>query len=383
MEAQRKKGGCALIQIQEVITKRQLKAFIRFPFTLYGEDPRWIPPLLIDEFSTLDKRKNPAFDHCTAKYWIAYRDGRIVGRIAAIVNYAYIEKWSKKNARFGWLDFVEDYGVAEALLGTAEAWAREMGMEGIQGPMGFCDLDKQGMLVEGFEERGTFTTLYNHPYYPRYLEDLGYRKDVDWIEYIGQIPPELPERILRVIQTVRQRFHLQVVEFKSRRELRDRAPAVFKLLNTAYVHLYSVTPLTQRQIEFFIQQYISFIHPSFVKLVLDARAEIAAFSIAMPSMARAMQQCKGRILPFGFVTLLRAMKRNDTVDLLLVAVRPDLQGKGVNTLLMEALLKTLIARGITTAEFNPQLEDNHKVWRQWDHFDTRQHKRRRCYCKAL
>ena len=372
-----------MIQIMEVQTKQQLKAFIRFPFTLYGKDLRWVPPLLIDEFSTLDQRKNPAFDHCTAKYWLAYRDGCVAGRIAAIINDAYIKKWGKKNARFGWLDFVEDLSVAKALLDTAAAWAREKGMEGIQGPMGFCDMDKQGMLVEGFEERGTFTTLYNYPYYPKYLEELGYQKDADWIEFIGELPPVLPDRILRVIQTVRQRFKLQVVEFKSRRELRDRAPAVFQLLNTAYVHLYGVTPLTQRQIDFFIKQYISFIHPSFVKLVLDAKGEIAAFSIAMPSMARAMQQCNGRILPFGFVPLLRAMIQNDTVDLLLVAVRPDLQGKGVNTLLMEALMKTLIARGITTAELNPQLEDNHKVWRQWDHFSTRQHKRRRCYFMKL
>lgn len=372
-----------MIQIIEVKSYRQLKAFIYFPFTLYENDPNWIPPLIMDEFTTLNRKKNPAFDHCTAKLWLAYQDGKIVGRVAGIINQRYIEKWGSRYARFGWLDFIEHEAVAKSLLDTVEAWAKNQGMSAIQGPMGFCDLDKEGMLVEGFKERGTFTTLYNYSYYPEILEKLGYKKDVDWMEFILDVPEVLPERIQQLVHTVRERFKLKTLNFKTNKELLVYGPAIFELLNTAYVHLYGVVPLTKKQIKFYIKQNLGFVNPAFVKLVVDARGDLAAFGISMPSLGEALKKCKGKILPFGFIHLLKARKKNDTIDLLLMAVRPDLQGKGVNTLMMDELLKSCIEHGVTTAEFNPQLEENHKVWSQWKHFNVRQHKRRRCYLKAL
>lgn len=376
-------GDILVIQIVEVKTARQLRAFIKFPHTLYRKNVNWIPPLFLDEHKTLRRDKNPAFDYCEARYWLALEDGRVAGRIAGIVNHLYIKKWHKKNARFGWFDFIEREGVAARLLETVEEWAREKGMEGIQGPMGFCDLDKEGLLVEGFEERGTFTTLYNYPYYQSYLEKMGYKKDVDWVEFEMDLPRELPEKVSRIIPNVRERTGLTVLHFSRRREILPYASGIFELLNKAYIHLYGVVPLTDKQINFYVKQYFDFINPHFVKLVVDKRGEPAAFAIGLPSLGTAMQRARGRLLPFGFYHILRALRRNDAIELMLVAVRPDLQGKGVNTLLMDALFRACHASGIVRTEFNPQLETNHKVLSQWKHFPTRQHKRRRCYIKSL
>lgn len=372
-----------MLKVVEVRTKKQLKKFVTFPFKLYSDNPYWIPPLLVDEMNTLRWDKNPAFSYCKARYWLVYKDNKLAGRIAGIINQRAIEKWGKKYARFGWFDFIDDPDVAKCLLKLVEDWGRQEGMSGIQGPMGFCDLDKEGMLIEGFDELGTFTTLYNYSYYPRYMEMMGYVKDVDWYEYVLEVPDQLSDNILKIAETVKERNQLRTITFTKAKQILPYATSIFKMINEAYSDLYNVVPLTDEQVDFYVKQYFSVVNPDFVNIVLDRNDQMAAFSIGFPSLAKTMQKTKGKLLPLGFIRLLKALKVNNSVDMLLVAVRPDLQGKGVNSLLMEAMAEACRKNGIKVAHLNPQLENNLKVRSQWKHFSGQQNKKRRCYYKEL
>ncbi|MCM8899647.1 GNAT family N-acetyltransferase [Caldicoprobacter algeriensis] len=372
-----------MVEIKEVKTRKDLKKFVYFPYKLYAGNKYWVPPLVMDEMNTLRQDKNPAFEYCEARYWLALKDGEVVGRIAGIINYKYIEKWEQKNARFGWIDFIDDPEVSKALLATVEGWAREKGMTGLHGPLGFCDLDREGMLVEGFDEMGTFTTIYNYPYYPVHLENNGYVKDVDWLEYELEVPLQLPEVIQRASQDALRRFNLKVLDAKRPKDFIPYVKGIFNLLNEAYKDLYGVVPLTDKQIELYTKQYFGFVNPDYVKVILDQNGEVVAFGIAFPSLTQAMRKTSGKLLPFGFIHILKALKKNDTIDLCLVAVKPELQGKGVNAILMSEIHKACIRNGIVKAECNPQLESNVKVRSQWRYFNFRQHKRRRCYIKYL
>jgi len=372
-----------LLRIVEVKTRKQLKAFINFPYKLYSGHPNWVPPLRFDEMNTLRKDKNPAFEYCRARYWLAYKDGKLVGRIAGIINDRANKIWNTKNARFGWFDLIDDAEVAAALLKKVEDWAIEEGMTGVQGPMGFCDLDKEGLLIEGFDELGSFTTIYNHPYYTRHLENNGYVKDVDWLEYTISVPDKLPENILKIAEKTQQRLNVKVLSFKKAKDILPYGHEIFELINVAYKDLYNVVPLTEAQIEFYIKQYFSSINPDFIKLVVDKDGKLAAFGIGIPSLGKALIETRGKLVPFGFLKLLKALKKNDSVDLLLVAVRPDMQNKGVNSLLMTSFAEACWKNGIKTAYCNPELETNFKVQGQWKHFPTTQHKKRRCYLKKL
>jgi len=371
------------IEIREVVTSRELKEFIRFPFQLYQDHPCWVPGLEFDEMNTLKRDKNPAFEYCDAKYWMAFRDDRPVGRIAGIINRRYIEKWKNRYARFGWIDFVDDENVCRALVETVENWARQNGLTAVHGPLGFTDLDREGMLVEGFQELGTLATIYNHSYYPKHLEACGYRKDTDWVEFKMNTPLAVPEKVRRVAEIACKRNKLRVLEIKKSKDILKYGKGVFDVLDAAFAGLYGVVPLTDRQVESYIKQYFGFVNPEYVKIVLDNQDRVAGFLIALPSLSRALQKSGGRLLPFGFVHLYRAIKRNQTLDLYLAAVRPDLQGKGVNAIFVNEITKTAIKNGITTTESNPELETNLKVQSHWDYFEGRQHKRRRCYLKAL
>jgi GNAT superfamily N-acetyltransferase len=371
------------IEIREVSTSRDLKRFIRFPFQLYRDSPYWVPALEFDELNTLRRDKNPAFEFCDARLWLAYRDGAPVGRIAGIVNRRFIELWKKPYARFGWIDFVDDEAVCRALLQTVEGWARAQGLEAVHGPLGFTDLDREGLLVEGFQELGTLATIYNHPYYPGHLEACGYRKDTDWVEFQMKTPAAVPDKAIRVAEIARKRYKLRLLEIRNSKEILKYARGVFDVLDAAYAGLYGVVPLTQRQVDAYIKQYFGFVNPEYIKIVLDEKDEVAGFLIALPSLSRALQKCGGRLFPFGFAHLYRAIKHNAFLDLYIAAVRPDLQGKGVNAIFMAEITKTAIKNGITTTETNPELETNLKVQSHWDYFEGRQHKRRRCYLKAL
>jgi GNAT superfamily N-acetyltransferase len=371
------------IEIREVATNRELKKFVRFPFQIYQGHPCWVPGLEFDEMNTLRRDKNPAFEYCEARYWMAYREGAPVGRIAGIINRRYIEKWKNRYARFGWIDFVDDESVCRALVRTVEDWARQSGLTAVHGPLGFTDLDREGMLVEGFQELGTLATIYNHPYYPKHLEACGYRKDTDWVEFLAQNPAVVPEKIQRVADIALKRYKLRVLEVTRAKDILKYAKGVFEVLDAAYEGLYGVVPLTERQVDAYIKQYFGFVNPEYIKIVLDAQDKVAGFLVALPSLSRALQRCRGRLLPFGFIHLYRALKRTRHLDMYIAAVRPDLQGKGVNAIFISEMWKSAGKNGIISTESNPELESNERVQSSWDYFDTRQHKRRRCYLKPL
>ncbi len=371
------------ISIKEVTDKKGLKAFIDLPYSLYKGHPFYVPPLRFDEEATLRKDKNPAFDYCEARYWLAYRGDVVVGRIAAIINKAYIEKWNNRFMRFGWIDFENDENIARALIGEVEKWAKEKAMIAVHGPMGFTDLDHEGMLVEGFDQLGTLAAIYNHPYYPEIIAKLGYAKDVDWVEYKIKVPTTIPESLEKMASIVERRYGLSIVKAKKAKDILPYAKDIFDLINTAYADLYGVVPLTEKQIQYYTKQYFSFIRPDFVPLVLDKAGKLIAFGITMPSLSIALQKAKGSLFPFGVFHILKALKRNNLADLYLVAVNKAYQGKGVNAILMHELSKSYIRNGIQFAESNPELELNKQVQALWDHFDAKQHKRRRCFIKYL
>jgi GNAT superfamily N-acetyltransferase len=372
-----------MLEIVEVTTVPGLKKFVDFQYGLYSGNPFFIPPLRSDEMNTLRWDKNPAFDFCEAKYWLACRGNKVVGRVAGIINRRYNQIWGRKTAKFGWIDFIDDGEVARALLETVEAWAKSKGMELVCGPLSFCGMDREGTLVEGFEELGTISTLYNFPYYKDHFEKLGYGKDTDWVEYSLKVPREIPEKVDRLGEVVMKRSKLRLVEAKTAKELLPYGKELFDLLNEAYKDLEGAVPLTDKQVDMYVKQYFTYINAEYVKIILDEKNKIAAFGIGMPSLSKAFQKARGRLFPFGFVHILRAIKKNDSLDLYLVAVRPDLQNKGVNAVLMTEMNRSCIRNGIVRVESGGELEDNAKVQAFWKHYDARQHKRRRSFVKEL
>jgi len=369
------------IQIKEVTTKAEMKAFINFPDELYRDHPCFVPALKMDEASTLSARKNPAFDYCEARYWLAYKNCKVVGRVAGIINNAYIVKWKNKYIRFGWIDFEDDLNISRLLLQQVENWAKEKGLNAMHGPLGFTDLDHEGALIEGFDQLGTMASIYNHPYYQNHFEKLGFVKETDWVEY--KITPDdvVPERLVKLAAIVERRLKLTVVRARKPKEILPYSTAIFELINDAYSDLFGVTPLTRRQMDYYTRQYFSFMKVDYVTIIVDSEGKLAAFGITMPSLSRALQKCKGKLFPFGFIHLLKAMNRNDMADLLMVAIRRDLQGKGVNAMLMKEIYHAYLRNGVTTVETNHELEDNTRVLSLWEGFNAVQHKRRRCFIK--
>ncbi len=373
-----------MIHIEKVVNNKQRDNFIKFPFKLYEDNPYWVPPLLSDERYTLDENKNPAFDFSEAALWLAYKDGEIVGRIAGIISHSYIEKWGKRHARFGWIDFIDDIEVSTALLGTVESWAKEKGMDAVHGPLGFCDLDHQGMLVEGFEELGTFITIYNFPYYMEHIEKLGYVKDAEWIEIDIKVPQdERTEKISALASRAKEKYGLSVVPLKKSKEIIPYVPEIFDLLNKGYENLYGVVPITKKQVDAYVKQFFSFLNMDYICLIKNSEDKIAGFGIIIPSLSKAAQKSKGRLFPFGFIHFLKAIKKNDTLDLYLVAVRPELQSKGVPFVMLDELTRAAKKNGIAQAIASPELETNRAVQSMWRSYDTRIHRRRRCYLKNL
>ena len=371
------------LTIKEVKSKRDLKNFVSFPYSLFKENQYWIPPLRFDEMKTLNKNVNPAFEFCESRYWMVYKGNKIVGRIAGIINSKFNEKFNKKEARFGWIDFENNTEISSLLFNTVEKWAIEKGMASIHGPLGFTDMDGEGMLIEGYEEISTLGNIYNYPYYKKHIEDFGYSKDIDWIEFRVKIVSSTPDKIARIAQIALQRNKLKVPEFKNAKEMLPYAKDIFLLINETYKDLYGFVELTDKQIDFYVKQYFSFIRPENLPIVLDENNKLAAFGITMPSLNNALQKINGRLFPFGFLYILREMKKSKALDLYLTAVRTDLQNKGVNALLIDQINKVCIKNGIQYVETNRELETNEKVQAQWRLYDARQHKRRRCYKKIL
>ncbi len=373
--------------IKKVSTKRELKKFIRFNYELYKGNPYSVPDLYDDMLNTFNKNKNAAFEFCEADYFLACRDGKIVGRIAAIINRKANALWNEKKVRFGWIDFTDDPEVSAALLRTVEEWGRERGMTHIAGPLGFTDFDAEGMLIEGFDCLSTMATIYNHPYYPEHMERLGYRKDADWVEYKIYVPEAIPEKHQRIADLVQKKYALKVKKYTSSKKIaKDYGQAIFELMNEAYSPLYGYAPLSQRQIEQYVRTYLPIVDLRMVTLITDADDKLVCVGISMPSLSEALQKAHGRLLPFGWFHLLKALfmkRRAKMLDLLLVAVKPEYQNKGVNALLFADLIPVYRKLGFVFAESNPELELNGKVQAQWDYFETEQHKRRRAFIKEI
>lgn len=371
------------IELREITALSDIKKFVRFPFSLYRNHPYWIPPLIKGEVNTLRSDVNPAFDHCEARYLLAIQDGEIVGRIAGIINHRFIEHWKQKYARFCWFDFVDDDSVSKALLKDTEAWAKSKGMVGLYGPMGFSTFEQQGMLTFGFDELPTISTAYNYPYYPGHMEKFGYGKYVDYVEYEVTSPDEIPEKAVRLSEMIQRRHKLHTLEVNAKKELLPYGGQVFDVINQAYKPLFGFVPLTENQVDYFVKKYFSFILPEYTTAVLDQNDRVVGFQISLPSLSRAFQKAKGRLFPFGAFHIMRAMKKADRVDILLVGVLPEYQNKGVNAVFMTDLTQTCLEKGIRFAESNAELEENEKVQNFWRYYDARQHKRRRIYLKEL
>jgi GNAT superfamily N-acetyltransferase len=371
------------IIIKEANTPSELRTFIRFANKLYKGNPYWVPSLYMDEINILRRDKNAAFKFCEAKYFMAYRGGRMVGRVAAIINNRHIEKWGQKYMRFGWFDFVDDPAVSTALMDSVENLAKEKGMRALHGPLGFTDIDREGMLVEGFDELSTLASLYNYSYYPQHMDKMGFRKDIDWMEYEIDVPEQADEKIARGAELVMKRNNLHLLNPCTKRELLPYAHQIFDILDEAYRHLYGVTPLSKDQVQAYIDGYFGLANPDFIPVVLDENNRAVAFGITFPSLSRALQKGGGELFPFGFISIFHDLKVNDRADLYLVGVREEYKGKGLNAILMDNMIKTFIKYGIKKVESNPELETNQNVQVQWKYFNKRQHKRRRCYIKEL
>lgn len=372
-----------MITVREAVSKRELVAFMEFPLTLYKDCPHYVPDILASQVADMDRKKNPAFAYCDAKCFLATRDGKTVGRICAILNNKANEKFGRLYMNFSHVDFIDDDEVVDALFGAVEGWAREIGCEAVHGPLGFSDMDREGMLVEGFDRKSLFYTYYNYPYYVTQMARLGYGKQVDWIEERITLPTEPDAHLEKLSAFIQAKKHLRVVGLKER-PLRRLMRDVFGLFNETYRVLFGVVPMTDAQMEKYTGEFLPMVRDRTCSFVYDAHDDIVAFGIACPALDDAMIKIRGRTMPFGWIELLKALNgKNDTVDMLLIAVRPDLQGMGVNAIILDDMQKKLIPAGVRYAETGPMLELNSRVQAQWDRFEHELHKRRRCFVKEL
>lgn len=366
-------------------TQSELRKYVKLGIDLYKGNPYFVPPLIFDEIDTLRPDKNPAFEFCQAQSYMAYRDEKPVGRITGIINNKVNEKTGEKSLRFGFTDFIDDKEVVDALFNEVETWGRQQGMTSIVGPMGFSDMDHEGMLIDGFEELGTMATIYNYPYYPQHMERMGFVKDAEWVEYRIAIPSEVPDKYQRIADIVKKKYNLRVKKYTNRKKLKEEyGQALFELINEAYDGLYGYSPLTPKQINHYIDMYLGILRLDCVCVVVDSEDRLVGVGISLPSLSKALQRGKGNLLPFGWWHLLQALKwKNDVVDLMLIAIKPEYQSKGVNALLFSDLIPTYVKNGYKWAESNLELEDNASVQLQWQYFERRLHRRRRAFRKLL
>lgn len=373
------------VQIREVKDKSTLKKFVQFNIKLYEGNPYHVPGLIDDEMMTLDKEKNPAFEFCESIYFLAYKGEEIVGRIAGIINHKANEIWNQKYARFSFLDFIDDTEVSKALFDAVENWAVKKGMNGIQGPLGFTDMDHQGLLVWGFDQLSTMVTSYSFPYYKDHLESLGYTKDQDWKEFKIRVPDSVPEKHQRISDIVLKKYGLRVMKFKKTKEIWPYANKIFELWNEAYKPLYGYSELSEKQIEYYVKMYIPMLRLDLISIVIREEDDaVVGIAITLPSLSKALQKAKGRMIPLGWIYLLNALYgKNELVDLYIIGVLPEYQNKGVNALLFADVIKSCNKVGYKYAESNPELELNTKMHSQWDDFEAKHHKTRRAFIKHL
>lgn len=378
------------VEIRKVETEKDLKTFIDFHYDLYAGSPYDVPNLYIDERNTLDKKRNAAFDFCRAEYFLAYKDGKVAGRVAAIINYRVNKHWNKQDVRFGWIDFIDDLEVSRALFDAVAAYGRENGMTAMVGPLGFSDMDPEGMLTWGFDKLGTMATIYNYDYYPRHMEQMGgWAKDNDYVEYFLPVPDKVPEKYAKIASLVEKRYNLHVKKLTRKDVFQGGwGRKLFEIINATYTNLYGFVSLTDRQIDQYVKMYMPMVDLNLVTVIVDGNKDdaVAGMGITIPSLSHALQKCRrGRLLPTGWWHVLRAIKCHKTegVDLLLVGFLPEYRAKGANALLFSDLIPRYIDYGIKWGESQVEMETNEGVQGQWGALDPINHKRRRCYRKEL
>lgn len=371
------------ITIREAKTKKEMKQFVTFPFSLYKDNKFWVPPIFKDELESFDPNKNPVFKHAKATFLLAYKDDKIVGRLAAIINTFEVENQQIKKMRFGWFDVIDDLEVSKALLQEVEKIGKENKLEFIEGPVGFSNMDKVGVLTKGYDHIGTMITWYNYPYYVTHLEKLGFRQEKKYLENYFMIDEIDPSSFQRATPLLKRRFGLQEKNFSSAKEVMPYVEEMFALFNLTYAKLSSFVPISKEQIAYFKKKFISFINPEYIKFVLDKEGKIVAFSIMMPSFSKALQKTKGKLFPFGIFHLLKAKYKNDTVIAYLIGVHPDYQNKGVTAIIFDEFYKTVQKNGVKKLVRTPELEDNLAEAQIWKRMNNINHKRRATYTKKI
>lgn len=374
------------VQIKTVSSRKEMKIFARFANKLYKGNKYYVPSMPMDDLNTFDKDKNGAFDFSEAEFYLAYKDGEVVGRVAAIINHKANDSWKVKQVRYGWIDFIDDLEVSAALLDAVVSFGKARGMTQIVGPLGFTDFDPEGMLVEGFDRLSTMALIYNHPYYPEHMKKHGYYKETGWVEYRITIPEEMPEKHVKYAELIKQRYNLKVRKLTRRQIKKERyGHKLFQLINDTYCVLYGYSLLSEKQIDQYVDMYLSLVDTKMLTFVENAEGELIAAGISIPSLSEALQKCNGEIFPFGWWHLLKTMfwKKPDTLDLLLIGIRPDYQNKGLNSLVFMDLFANYKKLGFKYAETNANLETNAKVQAMWVPFEKELHKRRWVFGKDI
>ncbi len=371
------------LTIRKITAPADIKKFVEFPFELYKDNRYWVPPIKMDEMRSLDPDKNPSFKYITSAFWLAERDGKVVGRIGAIIHHKSNEINNEKLCRLTRFECIDDNEVAQLLFRTAEQFALDNGMEGIHGPLGFSNLDHQAVLVEGFEELPSVASEYHFPYYQNLFEKNGYTKQTDWIEFKLKVLEQIPEKALRINEIIKKKYNLTVKSFHSTAEMKPYSLKIFHLLNAAFSELFSFVPMPDEVLQFYIDKYITILNPAFVKVVEDKDGEVIGFIISLPSLSEAMQKAKGKVFPFGWWHIKKALKKPKVADLLLTGVHPDWQAQGVSALLITELQQIMIHHGVEWVETTGMIETNEKAINHWKNYEHVQHKRKRCYIKML
>ena len=378
------------IEIKKVTSRKELKTFVDFHYDLYEGCPYDVPNLFSDDMNTLSPEKNAAFDFCEAEYYLAYKDGKLSGRVAAIINKRANQKWNRQAVRFGWIDFIDDIDVSTALLKAVEDFGRSRGMKEVVGPLGFSDMDPEGMLTWGFDKLGTMATIYNYPYYPQHIEKMGgWVKDNDYVEFYMEVPDKVPEKYTRIAELVESRYNLHVKKLTRREVIKEHyGRKLFDIINRTYGDLYGFVTLTDRQVEQYVNMYFPLADLNLITVIVDGNKndEVVGMGITIPSLSHALQKCRrGRLLPFGWWHVLRAIKwhKTDGVDLLLVGFLPEYRAKGANALLFADLIPRYIDYGFKWGESQVEMESNEHVQSQWGPLNPVNHKRRRCYKKTI
>ena len=373
------------IVIKEAKTKAEYLAFVKFPYSLYKENPNWVPPLINDEIETIDPDLNPVYQNANASFFLAYQDEKIVGRIAAIVNWIEVKEIKKSKVRFGWFDVIDNIDVTKSLIDCVIKFGKDQNLESIEGPLGFSNLDKAGLLIKGYEEQNTMITLYNHPYYSEHLKKLGFNEAAKWVEYEIKIDDfeSSPEKVKRFSKLIMERYNLTLLNFKNRKAIIPYVDQMFELLDKTYDKLQSYVPIQDYQIENYKKRFLKFVNPDFIKCIIDQQGKLICFSITMPSFTEALKKVNGKLTLFNSIHILKAMYFNKRASFYLIGVRPDYQNKGITAIIFNEMQKLFNKQNINIVETNPELEENTAIQKLWKNYEHRLHKRRATFSKKI